>query len=636
MVGKRRNLPEKLHPRFPSNCHINFLTGVQYKEPFLKIERIDRLQEKPSRGEMSSTASKSHEPLWIYPEKNPSLFQAIVSEFNIHPVTAQILISRGFKTLEEIHEFLYAKLPSLYDPDLFPDMDKAVDRIIQAVQQKQPILIYGDNDVDGMTAATLLTEFLRTIGAKVFFDIPNRASLKKSLMGDALEFALQHRCALLITVDCGITAAKEIQEVVQQGIDVIVTDHHEPTSRIPNCIATLNPKLINSTYPNRELTGVGVAFKLAHAITNRLIENEDISPTKIDLKNYLDLVALGTIADMGALKGENRILVRYGLKQMRKMKRVGLAKLFQVSEMQPGDLSPSDIASKVAPRLNSLGRIADPIKGVELLLLRDSLEAETLAKELDLHNLERQKIEREASVDIEEYIFQHPDILHEKAIILSSEKWHPGIIPIIAARIAKQYSRPTLIISIEQGVGKGSIRTIPEFPLLPLLKQNEDLLINFGGHDYAAGLTIKEENIPVFKQRFLHAADKILKDQDIVAKLYLDAKINFNDLTFDFMESLSLLEPFGNENPPPVLYCDTTQVWPPKVVGKYHLKLFLEQEDRMLEGMAFGLADRKEQIRRKNIPLRIAFTPHVNLFLNKASIQLQIRDFQLIAEKAKS
>ncbi len=567
--------------------------------------------------------------MWVYPEKNPALYKQIAQEFNIHPVTAQILISRGLKTIEEIHEYLYAKLPNLLDPDLFPDMDKAVERILSAVAKKEPILIYGDNDVDGMTAGALLTEFLREIGAKVFCDIPNRASLKKSLIGDALEFAIKHKCKLMITVDCGITAAKEIEEVVHNGIDVIVTDHHEPTSKIPNCIATLNPKLINSTYPNRELTGVGVAFKLAHAITNQLIGMEEEVGSKIDLKNYLDLVALGTIADMGALKGENRILVRYGLKQMKKMKRVGLAKLFGLSEMGEGDFSPSDIASKVAPKLNSLGRIADPIKGVELLLIRNSADAEALAKELDLFNIERQKIEREASTDIEELMFQNPEILQSKAIILSSEKWHPGIIPIIAARIAKQYNRPTLIISIEQGVGKGSIRTIPEFPLLSILKQNEELLINFGGHDYAAGLTIKEENIPLFKQRFVEAAEQVLKEQDVVAKLHLDAKINFNDLTFDFMESLNLLEPFGNENPHPILYCDCMQVWPPKVVGKYHLKLFLEQGDRMLEGIAFGLADRREQIRRKNMMLKVAFTPHVNLFLNKASIQLQIKDFQV-------
>ena len=575
----------------------------------------------------------TYEPIWIYPPKNPQLTEAIITEFNIHPVMAQILVSRGFKNLEEIHKFLYAKLPNLHDPALFPEIDQAVGRILDALHRQEKILIYGDNDVDGITAATLLTEFLKTIGAQVLFYVPNRAALKKYLIGEALEFSLKHDCKLLITVDCGITAAKEIEEVVNHGIDVIVTDHHEPTSKIPRCIATLNPKLINSTYPNRDLTGVGVAFKLAHAITNRLIELDEISPSKIDLKNYLDLVALGTIADMGALRGENRILVRYGLKQMRRMKRVGLNKLFQVSDIHPADITPIDIASKVAPRLNSLGRIADPTKGVELLLIRDPSDAEKLAQELDLFNIERQKIEREASEDIDHYIAKNPQILNERAIVLSSDHWHPGIIAIITARIAKQYNRPTVIISIEQGIGKGSLRTIPEFPLLAPLKQNSDLLINYGGHDYAAGLTIKEEDIPEFKKKFIQAANQCLHEQDIVSKLFIDAEVKFSDLTFDFLESLSLLEPFGNENPAPILYCDATQIWPPKVVGRLHLKLFLEQGERMLEGIGFNLVDRKEQIRRKNILLRIAFTPQVNLFLNKASIQLLIKDFKLSSQQ---
>ncbi len=575
-------------------------------------------------------------PIWVYPEKNVNLFQAITKEFNIHPVIAQILISRGFRSIEEIHEFLYGKLPNLLDPDLFPDMVVAVDRILLALQNQEPFLIYGDNDVDGMTAAALLAEFFRSIGAKVVVDISNRSTLKKSLIGDALQIALKNRCKLMITVDCGITAAKEIQEVVENGIDVIITDHHEPTAKIPNCIATLNPKLINSTYPNRDLTGVGVAFKLAHAVTSALIEQEKITPTQVDLKNYLDLVALGTIADMGALRGENRILVRYGLKQLKKLRRVGLAKLFQISDLKPNEISPGDIASKIAPRLNSLGRIAEPIKGVELLLLRDSKQAEVLAQELDLHNLERQKIEKEIAEDIENTIYQHPEILLGKAIVLHSNKWHPGIIAILAARIAKQYNRPTLIISIEQGVGKGSLRTIPEFPLLPILKQHANLLINFGGHDYAAGLTIKEEDIPEFREKFIAAASLALKEQDVFTKLYLDAKISFTELTFDFMESLNLLEPFGNENPPPLLYCETTQVWPPKLIGKYHMKLFLEQGDRMLEGIAFGLAHRRHELRKKGMKLQIAFTPHVNLFLNKASIQLQIKDFQVLGGECAS
>ncbi len=569
------------------------------------------------------------QPVWVPPSINPGWQKRIVNEFNIHPVTAQILISRGFSTLEEIHNYLYATLPRLYDPSLFFDMDKAVERILKALKNNEGILIYGDNDVDGMTAAALLVEFFKKIGANVFYFIPDSTSHKKSIISDALEFALKNKCSLLITVDCGITAAKEIQHVVQHNIDVIITDHHEPTSKVPHCIATLNPKLINSTYPNRDITGVGVAFKLAHALTSRLIEDGIIDEKTIDLKSFLDLVALGTISDMGVLLGENRIFVRYGLKELNITKRIGLKKLFQVCEITSDEITPVDVASKVAPRLNSLGRIADPTKGVELLLARNENEAEKLAKELDLHNIERQKIERKASDDIEKYIANNPNILKEKAIVLYSDKWHPGIIPIITARITKQYNRPTLLIAIEQGVGKGSIRTIPEFPLLPVLKENEDLLTNFGGHDYAAGLTIEEKHIGSLKKAFIKSANALLQDKDVLSKIYLDAEINFDDLTFDFMESLKLLEPFGNENPAPLLYCSAKQTWAPKIVGKTHLKMYLEQNERMLEGIAFGMASKRTLLKKKNIIMQIVFTPHINTFLNKTSIQLQIKDFKI-------
>jgi single-stranded-DNA-specific exonuclease len=570
-----------------------------------------------------------NDPIWIYPQVDPEWHKTIIKEFNIHPVTAHILASRGFSSLEEIHDYLYAKLPNLLDPQLFHDMDKAVDRVLEALKLKEPILVYGDNDVDGITAAALLTEFLQFIEANVFFYIPNRNTLKQSVILDALEYAVVNQCKLIITVDCGITSASEIEEAVRRHIDVIVTDHHEPTAKIPHCIATLNPKLINSTYPNRNLTGVGVAFKLAHAITNALISNGSISSSRIDLKRYLDLVALGTIADMGSLLGENRILVRYGLRQLRKTKRIGLAKLFTVCDLKLGEITPMDIASKVAPRLNSLGRIADPRKGVELLLIRDPVAAEILAKELDLNNIERQKIERRDSDDVEAFILKNPQILNHKAIVLYSDKWHPGIIPIITARIAKQYNRPTVVIAIDQGLGKGSIRTIHEFPLLQHLRDNAEILENFGGHDFAAGLTIREENIKKFQNNFIKAADQLLKDHDVIAKLHLDAKINFGDITFDFMESFSLLEPFGNENPAPILYSDAKQIWPPKIVGKTHLKLYLEQNDRMLEGIAFGMAEKRARLLKKGLTLHIAFTPHINVFLNKSSIQLQIRDFQI-------
>jgi single-stranded-DNA-specific exonuclease len=567
---------------------------------------------------------RNPKPLWVYPKPNGEWVQEIAKEFSLSPVTAEVLAARGFTSLDDIHDFLYAKLPDLHDPELFLDMSKAVDRILKAIDNKEAILIYGDNDVDGITGTTLLVEFILSINGKALPYIPHRTNVEQNLLQEGIEFAEKNGCTLLITVDCGLSGAKEIATAVEKNIDVIVTDHHEPTARLPHCIATLNPKLINSTYPNRELTGVGVAFKLAHAITNTLTLSGKITPDGIDLKKYLDLVAMGTIADMGTLKEENRILVRYGLKQLRETKRIGLAKLCSICELKLADVTTLDIASKLAPRLNSLGRIADPNKGVELLLLRDPSRAEDLAKELDLNNIERQKIERKDFEDIEKMIASDPHLSSQKAIVLSSSQWHPGIIPIITTRISKQFNRPTLIVAIEKGIGKGSIRTIPEFPLLPVLKENSDLLLNFGGHDFAAGLTLDVENLDTLKHRFIVKANDLLKDQDILPKLHLDAPIKFSDLTFDFMESLSLLEPFGNENPLPIFYCDVSQTWPPRVIGKTHLKLYLEQNKRSLEGIAFNMANYKSGIAKKR-DLTIAFTPQINTFMGKSSIQLLIR-----------
>lgn len=577
---------------------------------------------------MQSYAQNSEEPVWVYPQQDDQLKESIIKEFNIHPVIAQILINRGFHSFDQIHDYLYAKLPDLHDPFLMAEMPQAVDRVSRAIANKENILIYGDNDVDGMTGTTLLTEFLQDLGANVFFYVSNRGTLRQSLIVEALEYALMNECKLLITVDCGITAAAEIAKVAAQNVDVIITDHHEPTDKIPHCVATLNPKLVNNPYPNRDLTGVGVAFKLAHAVINQLVAEGKIPAKKIDLKRYLDLVALGTISDMGSLVDtENRVLVKYGLRQLKKSKRVGMSKLFTICDVDVNDLTTSAIASKIAPRLNSLGRIDDPRKGVQMLLVKNADLAEKMALELDLNNIERQKIERTMSVDVDSTLQENPAILDHKAIVMISDKWHPGVIAIISTRISKQYNRPTVMIALDKGVGKGSVRSIREFPLLSTLKDCSEILINFGGHDFAAGLTIREEHIDQFKSCFIQAADEQLKDIDVMSKLSLDAEINFNDLTFDFMESIKLLEPYGNENSQPVLFADAWQTWPPKVVGKMHLKLYLEQGDRVLEGVALGKAAYSNLLRsKKHSKLRIAFTPQIN----KSSIQLLIRDFKVI------
>lgn len=578
---------------------------------------------------MLSSFQTLEDPIWIYPKENLELKNSIIKEFKIHPVTAQILVSRGFDTLESVHDFLYSRLPNLIDPFMLPEMNKATDRIMMALNNKENILIYGDNDVDGMTGTALLVEFLRFIGANVFFYISNRSMRRQSLIVEALDYALKNECKLLITVDCGITAAQEIKQVVEKGVDVIITDHHEPTDTIPHCIATLNPKLNDHAYPNRDLTGVGVAFKLAHGMTNLLVSEGKIAPKKIDLKRYLDLVALGTVSDMGSLLGENRILVTYGIAQLKRTKRIGLAKLIQIAGCDLSELSTYAIASKIAPRLNSLGRIDDPKKGVELLLIRNSAQAEKMALELDLNNLERQKIEKVMVSDVEHTLDIHPEILKNKAIILDSDKWHPGIIAILSTRLSKHYNRPAVVIATDKEIGKGSLRSIHAFPLLELLKSCSDILLNFGGHDFAAGLSLKIEHIEEFRCRFIEAANLSLQPEDVLPKLFLDAEVNFQDLTFDFMESLKLLEPFGNENPPPILYTKAKQAWPPKRIGSAHLKLYLEQGDRMLEGMAFGKASMLSTLKRRDLnELNIAFQPQINNFQGP-SIQLLIRDIKI-------
>jgi len=576
---------------------------------------------------------ESEPNIWVEPKIDEEMVEKISKEFHLQPVLAKILVNRKIIESGAIHSYLYGRLPDLHDPFLFAEMPNAVKRIARAIKEGETILVYGDNDVDGMTGIALLTEFLSSVGAKVLFHISNRAALlRQSMILDALEFALRNECTLLITVDCGITAAEQIEEAVRHNIDVIVTDHHEPTDRIPNCVATLNPKLVKCSYPNRELTGVGVAFKLAHALTEHLLQKGDAAVAKkIDLKRYLDLVAIGTVADMGALDGENRILVSYGVECLRKTKRIGLSKLLTICGIDVHDATTAVIAFKIAPRLNSLGRIAEPEKGVRLLLIRNALAAEKLAIELNLYNIERQKIERLMTKEVEKILETDKKLLKKKALVLASKKWHSGIIAILAMRLSKHFNRPCVMIAFDGQVGKGSVRSIPEFPVLPALKKLSDLLINFGGHDAAAGLTIREQNVEEFTKRFIKLADEKLQDVHVKPKLLLDAEVPFDEITFELMDALRLFEPYGHGNTSPIFYTEAMQIHDPKIIGRHHLKLFLEQNDRALEGISSGQAHRLSSLRGWRGPIKVAYTPQSS----GSSIQLVVRDFQKIETKQK-
>lgn len=563
---------------------------------------------------------------WVYPEVDEHWTATIIKEFMIHPIIASILSARGVRDLDTIHSFLYAQLPDLYPPQRFADMKRATERTARAIIKKEPILIYGDNDVDGITATALLTEFIRKAGGVAHFFIPNRAHQSHKLLLDALEVAKENNVRLVITVDCGITASDEVKTFQGQGIDVIITDHHVPTAKIPHSYATLNPKLLRAKYPNKELTGVGVAFKLACALTHRLISDGKLRAQQIDLKDSLDLVALGTIADMGSLVGENRILVRYGLKQIASTKRIGLKQLLSVCGIPKGPISSNDVVLKIAPRINSLGRIANPLKGVDLLLAKDPITAQELASELDLHNKVRQRLEHEMVEHLDEILQKEPELLAHKSIVIASEAWHAGIVPLLTTRLNRNYHRPTTIIAIENGIGKGSIRSTRVFPLLKVLESMEELFITYGGHDYAAGIVLKEEHIPTFTKRFTKITNEKLNQEDVTPKLLLDAPLSFQEIDFDLIESLELLEPYGQDNPPPLFYTQAKQVWQHKVFKKYHLKMFLEQNDRILEGVGFHLAQRAEAVLREKTPLRVAFSPQIFHSPKQSRVQLHVKD----------
>ena len=563
---------------------------------------------------------------WVYPNNDQEWVSTIIKEFMVHPIIASVLAARGFRDLDQIHSYLYSQLPDLYPPQRFTEMKRATERVARAIVNKEPILIYGDNDVDGITSTALLIEYIRKAGGEAHFFIPNRSNLNHHLLLDALDLIQREKISLVITVDCGITASSEVKTLTAKGVDVIITDHHVPTAKIPHSYATLNPKLLKAKYPNRELTGVGVAFKLACALSHHLISSGNIKAQQIDLKDSLDLVALGTIADMGSLLGENRILVRYGLKQMSSTKRIGLKQLLSVCGIPKGPISSNDIVLKVAPRINSLGRIANPLKGVELLLAKDPITAQELACELDLHNKTRQRLEQEMVQHLDEILEKQPHHLEHKSIVIASPAWHTGIVPLLTTRLNRTYHRPSVVIAIENGIGKGSIRSTRAFPLLDTLNSLQHLFLSYGGHDFAAGIMIEEKNIAEFASAFIKITNASLTIDDVTPKLQLDASLAFDEIDFDLIESLELLEPYGQENPPPLFYTKARQVWQHKIFKKNHIKLFLEQNDRILECVGFHLASRSQFLLGQNEMLSVAFSPQIFNSMKQSRVQLHLKD----------
>jgi len=559
-------------------------------------------------------------PLWILPSQPQNLNP---SGLNLHPLALRILFQRGYRTKEEILKFLSPKLEDLHSPFLLPDMDKAVERIASAIKRGEKILIYGDYDVDGVTSTSLLWYLLKDLGAKPLFYIPHRIREGYGLSKEGVLYAKEAGISLIITVDCGTTAFEEIKLANQLGISVIVCDHHEPKERLPEAYALINPKRRDSTYPFDGLAGVGVSYKLAWGVIATLGRFPQF------LYDHLDLVALGTVADVVPLIDENRILVKYGLMAIKRTKKIGLRALLKVSGLENQDISTYHISFIIGPRINASGRLSDAEKAVKLLITEDEEEAEEIAQKLDKENRERQSIE-DSILQSATQIVEKMDLEKKRVIVLGDETWHEGVIGIVASRISERFVRPTILFSLKEDIAKGSGRSIPGFHLYEALKSCQSYLLSFGGHKYAAGVLIERKNLLSFEQAMNDYASS-LPEEIYEKKLFADVIASLYDIDERLLKTLAKFEPFGVENPQPVFVSLGLEVVGcPRVVKNSHLKFKVREKERVLPAIAFGRSGEitNLQIGKKGF-LDILYQFDENTYLGKTQLELQVKDMRV-------
>lgn len=557
--------------------------------------------------------------IWKIKDQNPAAQKEFSSELNISKITAQILSNRGIDSLKEAGDFLSCSLSSCHDPMLFKDMQKAVIRIREAIKRKQKILVYGDYDVDGITSVTLLYSALKNLGGVVETYIPNRLEEGYGLNTAAIKKAHKDDVSLIITVDCGIGSFKEIELAKASRIDVIVTDHHEIVdSRLPAAYAIINPLQELCSYPFKHLAGVGIAYKLVKAL---------YEGTSFFAEDFLDLVSLGTIADIVPLIGENRILAKHGLLEMNKRCRAGLRALTEVSGLNGKDISTGHIGFMLGPRINAMGRIGSPQKALELLLTNDVEQASKLAKVLDTENRNRQKIEARILEEALSKVEREVNFKHHKIIVLGSENWHPGVIGIVASKIADRFYRPTILVSFDGKIGKGSGRSIEKFNLFNVLFACRDLLAGFGGHESACGITIEKNMFDEFKERINSEAGRHVAEDQFSQQLEIDMDIPLNMLTEQVINEIESLAPFGEENPRPIFSSRNLIVKDgPRQIGRNGFKMLVTDNSVTCEAVNFGRVSVEAPRRGSGVDL--AYVPSINDWQGFQSIQLELKDIK--------
>jgi single-stranded-DNA-specific exonuclease len=547
---------------------------------------------------------------------NLNLQARLSKELGISQIFAQILINRGLKSPAQIREFLDVRLDSLLEPHLLQDMDKAVCLIKKAREKKEKVMIFGDYDVDGLTALSLTKDTLSKIGMHVEHYLPHRVKEGYGLNKNITRVAKQKNIKLLITVDCGTNNQDTIKELRRQGIEVIVTDHHEPLGhQVENSAsAILNPKMHNPRYSFRDLAGVGVAYKLCQAVSASSLFEE------------LDLVSLGTIADVVPLTGENRVIAKEGLLRLGRTKKLGLKALMESSGISKKKLSTTFVSYIIGPRINASGRIDNAEIALALLLSQEETQAQELAKTIETHNRQRQKIESKILEEAQDLIDREINFKEHKIVVLAKEDWHPGVLGIVASKLADRFYRPTIIISLNDKLCRGSGRSVRNFHLFQALVECKDSLENFGGHSHAVGLVVTKERIQDFKSAINRLAREKLLAEDLIPHLDIDVSASLSGLNTALIEELEDLEPFGADNPEPLFYTSGLKLkGMPLVLGRNTLKFWVTDGKATYQVVGFGLGNLKDSLIVAD-SFDLVYTPGIDDWQGAGNICLELKD----------
>lgn len=564
------------------------------------------------------------ETIWEFkPQSTSDFVPDWVEELGLPKVLGKILTQRGITSLAQARDFLYPKYSNLVDPLVFPEMEKAINRICQALENKERIMVFGDYDVDGISATSLLFLILSHLGAGVSYYLPQRLTEGYGLSKEGMEEAKRRGAGLIISTDCGMTAVEEADYAKKLGIDLIISDHHLAGDDIPEAYAIINPKYRMEEYPGGELAGVGVAFKIVQALYRKLGLDET------ELEEHLDLVALGTSADVVPLTGENRIFCKFGLVQIAKSYKPGLKALISLAGLQGKPIGTAQVVFMLAPRLNAVGRLGDAISSIKLLVTKNEEEAFQIAGFLEAENSRRRALDERTQREAEELLQKSGDLGQHKAIVLSKPDWHPGVLGIVAARLAENHYRPTILVGFDQQDGKGSGRSIPGFDLFGALKECSHLLERFGGHRQAAGLSVSAAKFGDFKEAFLKVTEARLTEQELTPRQPIEAELELKDVNPDLLEALELLAPFGPGNMRPVFVSrKVNKADFPGIVGNNHLKLRVTQAAAEFDAIGFSLGNWAKPIATNPGAIDLAYVLETNTWNGQTNIQLRIKDLK--------